>query len=119
MSVFGHPDQDADVGVIERTLEQWKALCEYARIGVEKPPEHVFIAFQRLHGLPETGAPEGDDDPFAALARLATRLDEQEKALRELVELKDGGLRGTVAYNRRKPLAWEAARSALGTGAEG
>jgi len=39
--------------------EAQKILNGLERIGLEEPPHHVFRFFQRLHGLPETGAPNG------------------------------------------------------------
>lgn len=42
---------------VEQLREERDVLAAYAGIGTEMPPDHVFRAFQRLHGLPEIGRP--------------------------------------------------------------
>ncbi len=76
------PSVDELEAAVNEAFATLDVLAEYARLGIEKPPDHVFRFFQRLHGLPETGAPDTLDHR-EALAVLAGRARGYEEAVND------------------------------------
>lgn len=55
---------------LQDALDALDALAEMHNIGTAMPPDEVFRQFQRLHDLPEVGAPKDHASAHGALASL-------------------------------------------------
>jgi hypothetical protein len=66
----------SDLAARARLLDQVEAIMT-----AEEPEDHVFRFFQRLHGLPETGAPKHPAEAEAdRLARRVAELEQEREA---------------------------------------